>query len=688
MRRKKNDDPPGYGRLLDAWTPPVSAGEALGCFATTFTFHPSFFETECLGRMLQLESDPDANTASYLVEREEKMARLMSACVVVDQTHARGSRSLRWDLIPFRCATGILHAKISILLWQHHARVIVASANLTENGYRQNLEVFTVWDFHRDGSFPATLFGEAADFAAELLAHCRLRNPGHSPALERSTEFLTTARRRVSAWMPADSPTARLRTRLVPVTPKSQSVFAQLTNLWPGGSPPEALYVLSPFFDQGVDNTPAREAWSLLRKRGYKEILYSVTTEPINATGKLMVHAPPTLVKSLSSASGEAQIHFEQIKDLASRPLHAKSLWLEGNEHFLHCLGSSNFTTPGLGLGGERSRNWELNVASWARIDDQPEYRSRGAAWPLREKQRIDPDNVSWDPLPALEDEKDPNVALLPEWCGSAVYFVRTDGQATLKLNLVSEPPLAWSVSCEGEKTPIINAVAWRTAATPRLIELPWSGSRPPTELLVWQDGQKGEARWPVEVQAFTDLPPPQELRDLTLGQLLEILTSALPLHRCLRKLRRQDREDGAESMPVGGLDPLQRFSRDTHLLERTRKFSLAMAGIRQRLESPIPSEEYLQWRLYGPIGIAKVAKAILNEAGSKGEQAFLLGELALELSQIKPRIEPGCLGSARIQEALRHLITDFEQQAGPLLAEADADMKRYVNAALQKARL
>lgn len=687
MRRKKNDDPPGYSRLLDAWIPPVTAGEALGCLATTFTFHPSFFETECLGRMLQLESDPEANTASYLVEREEKMARLMNACVVVDQTHARGARSLRWDMIPFRSGTGILHAKISILLWQHHARVIVASANLTENGYRQNLEVFTAWDFHRDGLFPATLFSEAVDFAAEILAHCRKRNPGQSPALARSMEFLTTARRRVAAWMPAESSTPRLRTRLVPVTPQSQSVFAQLTNLWPAGSPPEALHVLSPFFDQGIDNTPAREAWSLLRKRGYKEVLYSVTTEPINAAGKLMVHAPSTLAKSLASAPGEAKIHFEQIKDLAGRPLHAKSLWLEGAGNFLHCLGSSNFTTAGLGLGGERSRNWELNVASWAKLDDLTEYRLRGAAWPLRETQHIDPDSVTWQPLPALEDEPNPNVTLLPAWCGSAIYFVRPGGQPALELNFVSDPPQEWSVSVEDGDTSLIDATTWRTASSPRLMTLPWLGSRPPTELLVRQEGESGEARWPVEARAFTDLPPPQELRDLTLGQLLEILTSALPLHRCLRKLGRQMRDDGGESMPAGGLDPLQRFSRDNHLLERTRKFSLAMTGIRQRLESPIPSEEYLQWRLYGPIGIAKVAAAILTEAASDAEKAFLLGELALELSQIKPRIEPGCLSSARIQEALGQLIEGFEQQAGPLLVGADVDMKRYVNAALRKAR-
>ena len=301
MRRNKTADPVGYGRLLDAWVPPAKAGEALGCFATTFTFHASFFETECLGRMLQLECDPDTSGAAYLVEREEKMARLKSACVVVDRTHARGQRSLRWDLIPFRTSVGILHAKLSILLWQHHARVIVASANLTENGYRQNLEVFTVWDFHQGGSFPAELFGAAADFASDVLIQCQDQNRGISPAWDRSREFLTAARRRVSSWLPADSATPRLRSALVPVTPASLPVFEQLINLWPSGSRPESLFVLSPFFDQAPKNAPATLAWNMLRQRGDAEILYSVVAEPIRASERLLVHAPVSLAACRTS---------------------------------------------------------------------------------------------------------------------------------------------------------------------------------------------------------------------------------------------------------------------------------------------------------------------------------------------------------------------------------------------------
>jgi hypothetical protein len=328
-----------------------------------------------------------------------------------------------------------------------------------------------------------------------------------------------------------------------------------------------------------------------------------------------------------------------------------------------------------------------LNVASWARLDQKEEYRVRSAAWPEREKEPIDPANVSWEPQSSLEDEQDPKTPQLPNWCGSAVFFVQKAGQAVLELNIVSDPSEEWTVADETGSRSLLTAEEWRSAESPVRIELPWLDVRPPTELVVQIKGQMGDAHWPVEVRTFADLPPPQELRDLSLEQLLEILTSALPLHRCLQNLWRQNSDETSPEKVAIALDPLRRFSRDTHLLERTRRFSLAMAGMRRRLESPIPSEEYLQWRLHGPVGISKIATAILREAGSDGEKAFLLGELGFELSQIHPKSEVGFLPKKRIQDAIREMVTDFEKQAEPLLAATESSLQEYVRSAFRKAR-
>jgi hypothetical protein len=86
-------------------------------------------------------------------------------------------------------------------------------------------------------------------------------------------------------------------------------------------------------------------------------------------------------------------------------------------------------------------------------------------------------------------------------------------------------------------------------------------------------------------------------------------------------------------------------------------------------------------------VGVTKVAAAILKEAGSDGEKAFLLGELALELSQVQPKTEPGFLAKKKIQEAIGVIVADFEKQAAPLLIATETGLQNYVRSALKKAR-
>ncbi len=166
---KQKSTKPGYGKILDAWIPPEDAGQPVGCVVTSFTFSPVLFEEECLGRFLQLETDPKEDGALYLVEREEKMRQLMCAAALVDQHHARGVRSLRWDLLPARLprGQGILHAKISLLLWSNRARLIIGSANLTEDGYRRNHEVFGVLDYFADSDAPLAVLRDTIQFLRE-----------------------------------------------------------------------------------------------------------------------------------------------------------------------------------------------------------------------------------------------------------------------------------------------------------------------------------------------------------------------------------------------------------------------------------------------------------------------------------------------------------------------------------------
>ena len=148
-----------YKSLLDCWTPPQSVSDTnsisnpipIAFISTTFTFDAEFFDEECLTRFLTMETEKENDGVAFLIEREEKLAGLHGGIVLVDQNNCKGERSLRWDLVPCRIKNGIMHAKISILHWSNCIRLIIGSANLTQNGCCFNQEIFGVIDYYPEG---------------------------------------------------------------------------------------------------------------------------------------------------------------------------------------------------------------------------------------------------------------------------------------------------------------------------------------------------------------------------------------------------------------------------------------------------------------------------------------------------------------------------------------------------------
>jgi hypothetical protein len=244
----RDNHKPGQGKILEAWEPPDDAGAPIGCIATTFTFAPAFFEEECLGRFLGLETTPSEG-AAYLVEREEKLAQISFPAVLVDQRHARGKRSLRWDLLSARVPAAILHAKL--LLWSGWARLIVASANLTESGYRRNHEVFGVLDYYDGSESPLSVLIKMTDFLRRAATFASLDSTNPAPAIARWNSFLDYVLRVTRRWGAQHPPHSLSKPRVFTVTtaPKRDNVFEALRECWPDTSPPKEAFIISPFFD-------------------------------------------------------------------------------------------------------------------------------------------------------------------------------------------------------------------------------------------------------------------------------------------------------------------------------------------------------------------------------------------------------------------------------------------------------
>ena len=299
MGRKKNDEQPGYGRPLDAWSAPREAGEPVAVLATSFTFSPAFFEEQCLARFLRLDSDPSDGSA-YLIEREEKLAQTECVAAIVDRQHCRGARNLRWDLLAAHVPGAVLHAKVALMHWSQRVRLLVTSANLTEDGYRRNLEVFGVVDFYAASPAPRAVLEQAVGFLREV-AHYAQRGDEPGPALRRWHAALD----RIAA-VPEDWGRPwkkRIRggwgVAFVGVMPGRADALQQLEALWEGLRPPERACVVSPFFDPPeAPNEPARRLWKLLKQRGEASVTWGVTAEDVPGEPTVLVHAPRSLIEA------------------------------------------------------------------------------------------------------------------------------------------------------------------------------------------------------------------------------------------------------------------------------------------------------------------------------------------------------------------------------------------------------
>lgn len=637
------------------WTAPADAGDPIGCVATTFTFSAAFFEEECLARFLTLDSDPAEDGPAYLIEREEKLAQLVCATALVDQHHCVGERSLRWDLISARPPRGLLHAKVSLLHWSKLVRVIVSSANLTEDGYRRNLETFGVLDFARGTGAPRNLLREATRFLRSAAVASTPPIAADSPAMARWRKLLDRVDGVARAFGTNGAGTKRgtIKASLVFSGRGYPSVLEQLQTIWPGSSPPDHAAVLSPFFDPpDAPNRPAIELWARMRKRGKAVVAYFVTADSVPGESALFLHAPESLRRGRPAGRPEIETQLWRLELEENRPLHAKIVELADSRWVVRLVGSSNFTSAGLGLS-EIHPNLEANIAYTVDAERDPKaHKLLKAAFPTG--RRI-PDgcDLLWMSHGDEGEDSAGNLVLLHFFFGDVVYECLASNMGHITLTLGEACPRGWRLTHEDDSAVLYDEKRWIAAGRPRKVSIPWIRTRPPSGLSVtWRDSG-GSAWWPVSVRTSADLPPPEELRDLPLDTLIAILSSARPLHKVLAEFLRKK---GKRSVSAGVIvvDPHKKVDTSQFLLQRTRRISAALQKLRERLERPVATVECLGWRLNGPVGVLALAKAVVRDARSDGERGFLISELALELNRVKPQTEPGALPPRVVLEEIK----------------------------------
>jgi hypothetical protein len=612
------------GSALELWRPPQAAGDPVGCLSTTYTFDPGLFDEQCLARFLEVGSEPDREDLSFLLERESRLGGVYAG-VLVEHAQAGVEHSLRWDVLRTRLPAGKQHAKLSVLAWATHVRVIVASANLTEAGYRFNQEVAVPVDLGRTSGDPQVV-EDACGFLEALLPFV----PGATsdvPEVLRARDFLRRVRRLTRGWSPARSRAgAAVRQRLVFTLPAStggrgaaRSALGEAIEFCRqrGGSPQDAR-VASPFFDpEGEANEAAAALCKSMTRGGTRRLDLAVPCVGDAKEKTPRLAAPRSLLRTARRYSTDVTVRLlpQQDDDRNRRPWHAKMLALRGDGYTALMVGSSNFTGAGLGLHGRR--NAEANLltvverGAYAREPAELE-----AVWPPM-RELADPDSAEWlGPVPELEEEEQAPSPVLPVGFLAAGYRAGDERRLILLLD-PAHLPAEWTVSAGGgDGRQVADTAGWVAAGRPGQMAIVWEPVEPPAKLLVrWPEG---EAFWPLNVEDARRLPPPAALEKMSADEMLRILAASDP-GAASRAWARQHEppgpfDDGLDSAAPVDLDPLRRYDLHATFLHRIRRRARVLAGLRANLQRPVWGRQALEWRLRGFVGVEPLAMRLLRE--------------------------------------------------------------------------
>lgn len=375
-------------RLLELWLPPPGYRLA-SVMATTYQLQADFIEEDLLPVALGLRL-PAARGRSFRLELE----RALQGVDVTIYLHPDGyqpgfRRSPRIDLVTLpESRLPKLHAKVSLLRFvpeggappdQQVVRMLVGSANLTAQGYRENIEV-------------AIALNDAPGASAAIVTAVRDAAAWMRDTIGHHTEQARTQHRDMQATFAA-RPISPQRDELRFVgLPAPGGLVAALQAA--GVADISTLTAVSPFWPSGTDLKDVVESLSRLCGGVPKQVRL-VGTSGRDADGVVHPVMPTHLLHELLAAGTRvavaaadpgygcvaddpdendeyAGLDKHRSDAMASRDLHAKLLLLEGTTRIFLAMGSFNLTRKGLGLHGhgntEAGMIWSLPKRQFSQL--------------------------------------------------------------------------------------------------------------------------------------------------------------------------------------------------------------------------------------------------------------------------------------------------------------------------------
>lgn len=692
----KRNETQAAGTLLDLWRPPPNAGEAIGCLATTYTFQPELFDEQCLARFLEVESDPDREDLAYLLERETRLGAVYAG-VLVDHTQAGVAHSLRWDVLPVRIPKAKQHAKLSLLAWNNHVRILVASANLTEPGYRLNQEICLALESTPDEAY-RDLIQQACEFLERLLAFV----PGAGPEaveVQRARRFLDQLQICVAAWKPVKNEKGQRQQLAFTLPGRSDnpatggagfggqsSLEAAVEACRRRGGRPDEARIASPFFDVHDQRDAATEFLSKRMARGVpRRLCFSLPALGNHDQTSWRLAAPPSLLQTAEQFRAWTRIEVlpDQDPDGNTRPWHAKMLGLirnPGKRYTSLMIGSSNFTRAGMGIGSVV--NAEANLLTIAEHLPYKRLPSQlDEVWPEMQEVR-DVTRVEWLGTQAeLVEEQRADAVAVPESFLSATYRAGTPRVLIVKLHPAHLPEF-WSIwSPDPGASELLTSAAWKHQNGPAVVTIPWESSVPPERLVIrWREGEAQvlEAFLPLNVEDARQLPPPADLAQMTADDILLVLAATDPSAALRAWGRKRSREtlfdEELDSALPPELDPLRRYELKATFLRRVRNRARVLARLRDNLQRPVWSQQALTWRLEGFLGVRtltkRLSKEVAESCGSGDEALLTLVDLLILLRAVNYEPVDGALPELDFKKI-------FDPFLDQLVGELDVQVRR-----------
>lgn len=662
-------------KLIDRLVPDPRWGAMSGLLATTYELRPDFLEMDFLPSVFGLGAWDDRSWATRIA-LEKRLFELDAALIFTEARRYRGRpRSLRLDVRPTVSPPGaILHAKVTLLVFERAVRLIVGSANLTKQGYRENREVIAVLTTTASSKKEAPLISQALTGMETALA--AWLTPEARKLIRRALDTL-------QPWLNGNTDAD---SSFIWST-RQQPLWREFVQRWPAGELIKRVSIISPFWSQDASVTLSTFLTELKRAGGLAPgaEVRLLTDAFENPDGKLIPVLPPAYLAHDWNALGvlataqpvSPQVHPEELGGMegftGTRALHAKVVLVEGTRTGLAYLGSANFTAHGWGfLSAGAPANTEAGLI-------------------LRRSVRS----------PDLE-------TLLPELVGEPLVLSKADVHAV-------RPP---EIGPADEPWPdfIRQILLSPTADNPDLLQLrfetaPDSRARLWSARLLEKDGVPGETLLGVDrTKDFTDdvftVPlAPGLLTRLLMDQEVLIAWEACPAGR---PYPLNVEPSARHSLPIS---PGKQVIEESHLLSyyqgriawealfpdpeaggethgdsiipaplsgvdksriqsyQVREFVEALAGLNQDLKSATQSEPAMRLALLGPVSPVALAQTILEAATAARRTPTAA---AFQLVEIL-----ACLQSARSNQTPARLTAVWSE----LLAQAAGKISRHLDA-------